>query len=70
LEEADLYRFLEAEGHPTIASVFRSDIHTLDIEKEETTRQFSFIVFALWFYKKNVSLLVPPEVCNSNFHLT
>jgi len=61
LEEADLYRFLEAEGHHTFASDFRSQLHTLGIYKEESNRQFSFIIFAMWFYKKDVSLLVPVE---------
>jgi hypothetical protein len=61
LEEADLYRFLEAEDKTVTAGVFRSELPLYDIERDENNRSFSFIVFALWYFKKNVALLAPVE---------
>jgi len=58
LEEADLYRFLESEGHPVLAAEFRAELRAIDIETE---RNVSFIAYAIWYYKKELSGLVPPE---------
>jgi len=57
LEEADLYRFLEAEGHPVVASEFRAQLRAIDLDCD---RNISFIEYCLWQYKKTVEQLVVP----------
>jgi len=58
LEEADLYRFIEAEGHPIAAVDFRTEIRALDEQTDRTT--LSFIHYCMWNYKKKVEQLVIP----------
>jgi len=58
LEEADLYRFLEAQGHPISAAEFRVELREIDID---TDRRVTFIEYCIWKYKKAVNeLIVPP----------
>jgi len=62
LEEADLYRFLEAQGHPISAAEFRVKLREIDID---TDRKVSFVEYCLWYYQKQVNqLIVPPGVAD------